>query len=357
MSTVAGTIPRITFPLHDWTTAMKNLSALRGLGLALLVAVAATGCGGSGDDPAPPPPPSAPPASVERDIQPSAIDPQVTEDRVHVAINPNPAVAPKGRLFIMLAGTRGVPDLYRYVLRSGASRGFHVIGLNYVNDQAVGEICAISSDAECFWNVRREVILGTDYSSEVAVAPPDAIVTRLNKALNYLNAQHPEEGWEKFLLGGSVDWSKVVIAGHSQGGGHAGVIAKLFSVDRAVYFASPADWDLRTDRPAGWEAAAGATPASRQWGFAHLQDSLVPWNQLSVIWQTMGLTSSAGAVSVDSSTSSTYSSSHTLTTNATPRNGAAADPDHGATVLDSVTPLKSDGTPLFDAVWAYLAFR
>lgn len=334
--------------------------ASRVLGLSMLVAALASGCGGGGSSAeVVPPPTDGAPASVERDVSPKTIDPQVDdrENRDHVAINPNPAVAATGRLFVMLPGTGGSPSMYRYVLRSGATRGFHAIGLDYANPEAVGQICARSTDDNCFWDVRREIITGNDTSRDVAIAAPDAIITRLTKALNYLHSAHPGEGWGQYLVSGTVNWSKVVIAGHSQGGGHAGVIAKLFVVNRAVYFSSPADWNLRTDAPAGWTAAAGATSTDRQFGFAHLDDHLVPWNQLERIWRATGLVQIAGIASVDSTTPP-YDDSHALTTAATPRaGGQAADPEHGAPVLDSVTPIKGDGTPLFDEVWAYLAFR
>ena len=61
------------------------------------------------------------------------------------------------------------------------------------------------------------------------------------------------QGWGQFLLAdNTVDWRKVVLAGHSQGGGHVGVLAKSVSLNRAVYFSSPEDWYDTTDTPASW---------------------------------------------------------------------------------------------------------
>ena len=76
----------------------------------------------------------------------------------------------------------------RLILRSGSSRGFHTLGLNYPDSEAVGFTCAASADPDCFWNVRREVITGSNFSTDVAVAVPDSIETRLTKAIAYLNA-------------------------------------------------------------------------------------------------------------------------------------------------------------------------
>lgn len=329
---------------------MPRSCRLAGLALGTCLVVAA--CGGSGDAAGP----SAPP-SVERNLPPAAADSAVTTfTAAHVVINP-PAVAAVNKLFVFLPGTDGVPDNYRYILRSGAGRGFHAIGLMYQNGPApVGFVCASSTDPNCFWNARREVITGQDASSDISVALPNAIVVRLTKALTYLSQNSADEGWAQYLVSGAVDWSKVVVAGHSQGGGHAGVLAKLFSVSRACYFSSPPDWDPVGQQPAPWEtsAQASATSPAVQFGLASVQDPSVPYSQLSVIWQALGL--AGPAISIDGNTS--FNGSHMLTTNAQPATmTGVGEPFHGMTVRDVYTPVTGSGTPVFDAAWAYLCFR
>lgn len=317
---------------------------------ALALAVAACGGGGSASGgPADPPPP----ASAERQVLPSTVDPAVDrqQDRPHVVIAPGGTQA--GRLFVMLAGTGGQPSQYREVLRVGAARGLHAVGLDYPNPQSVGSLCAAAVD-DCFWAVRREVVTGQDLSPRVTIAPPDAIVTRLARLLVYLDANFPAEGWGRYLTSTrQPDWSRIVVAGHSQGGGHAAVIAKLVPVARAVYFASPADWQTAFNRPAPWMAGAGATPPARQLGFTHLRDGLVPYGELVSNWAALGL--DTPAVSVDS-TLPPYGGSRTLTTALAPAPGVAVDREHGAPVLDSVTPRAADGSPVYAPVWVHLAF-
>lgn len=329
------------------------------LAAAALAAAVLAGCGGGGDSSssAPTPPPIGP-ASVERDLSPATIDPRVdTNMQPHVAINPSPKVAAAHRLFVFLPGTEGTPDLYRLILRSGAKRGFHSIGINYPNDEAVGVLCASSVDPNCFWNVRREVITGTDSSPLVNVDGPNSIVTRLTEAIANLQQNHPDEGWGQYLAGGAIDWSKVIISGHSQGGGHAGVMTKLYALNRACYFASPADWSLFFNAPAAWTSRPDMTATARQFGFTHLLDPLVPYSELSLIWQRIGLDVFGAARSADSGVAA-VGSVHMLTTNATPSdNGPSASPYHGATVLDNVTPLDAGGEPVFDAIWGYLCFQ
>jgi hypothetical protein len=316
---------------------------------SILVAVAGCG-GGGGGGVAPAPPPSG---STERDVAPATVDTNVTTaTEPHVAITPSGAAA--GKLFVFLPGTKGHPSYYRLILRSGAARGYHGIGINYPNPRSVDDVCGSSADS-CFWDVRREVVTGADESALVDVGTADAIVPRLERALAYLNSTYPDEGWGQYLSGASVEWSKVVVAGHSQGGGHAGVMAKLYAMDRAVYFASPAD--SIGGQPVAWMSFANRTPASQQFGFGNTRDSLVPYNVLQRNWAALGLAGFGSPASVDGQSVGAFGSTRLLTTSVDGEtNGVVFSPTHGSTVIDGATPLDAEGKPLFDAVWGYLCF-
>ncbi|MBI3156613.1 MAG: hypothetical protein HYZ20_14550 [Burkholderiales bacterium] len=320
--------------------------------LAMIVATLALAACGGGSSSSNEGPGST---SVEREVDPVAADPRITTaTTVHVAVTPDPSAAAAGRLFVFLPGTQGVPDLYRLVLRSGAARGYHALGLSYPNDEAVGVICLVQPSG-CFWDVRREIITGVDNSALVTVGTADAITTRIAKAIAYLDASHPGEGWGQYLVGGAIDWSRVVVGGHSQGGGHAGVMSKLYEMAGACYFSSPPDWSVADQTPATWTLRANLTPASRQYAFGNIGDALVPYDELSQIWSAMGLAAWGGPVSVDS-IAPPFGGSHMLTT-AVPGNGNMPSPEHGSTVRDAATPMDASGRPAFDPVWAYMCFR
>lgn len=328
--------------------------------LAVLLVAACLGlaaCGGGDNNESSNPP--SPPASTERDIRPEATDPAITTDlEVHIAINPSPSVTAKQKLVVMLPGTGAVPSQYRLILRSGAARGYHTVGLNYPNGQAVGTECLIDNDDDCHGKLRRETIQGTDVSPHINVNVGNSLTNRLRKLISYLHTLAPDEGWNRFLVNGEPDWSRITVAGHSQGGGHAGYLTKLVSLDRAVYFSSPADWRIDVDQPALWMTAmAPVTPASRQYGFEHVDDNLVPYATATANWRALGLDAFGGVASVDGA-ASPYGGSHQLSTNATPNSGTGVviSPTHGATVADESTPRTGTGTPLFDPVWAYLCF-
>ena len=287
---------------------------------------------------------------------PQATDAAITQAlQAHVAINPAPGVSAAGKLVVFFPGTQAQPDGYLLILRAAAAKGYHAIGLNYVNGAAVGQLCATDTDTDCHGKVRLEVITGQDASPLVAVGTADAIINRLAKLLVYLNATYPKEGWGQFLDAQQTPvWAQLNVAGHSQGGGHAGVLAKMYSLNRAAYFSSPADWRNAVNAPASWMSRASNTPPSRQYGFSHLRDPLVPWANVVPIWRALQLDTLGAPVSVDG-TASPFGGTHQLSTDATPGSGLST-AAHGATVYDISVPKNPDGSPVFAPVWSYLLF-
>lgn len=307
----------------------------------------------------PTPTPTPRPASVERDVLPVVTDPGISLAlSAHFTVNPSPAVAPAGKLFVMLPGTGAIPRFYREIVRTGATRGYHGIGLTYPNEIAVGDRYAPSPDADCPGKVRREVITGEDTSGIIAVPRAESIAARLISLLGHLQRNHPGEGWGQFLVGGQPDWSKIVVAGHSQGGGHAGFMAKLFSLERTVMFASPGDTAVAPGSPATWYALPNLTPLSRQYGFTHSGDELVPFGFVVNNWRAIGIDQFGAVASVDG-TNAPFGGSHQLSTSAPPNPnppGAIVGPLHASPVVDAATPLSAAGEPLYRPVWIYLAF-
>jgi hypothetical protein len=272
----------------------------------------------------------------------------------HFAVNPSPAVTAKGRLFVMLPGTGAVPRFYRQIVRVGAARGYHAIGLTYPNDTAIGDLCGTTAPADCSALARREVITGTDTSGVVSVDSNNAINGRLIVLLTYLNSTYPAEGWGQYLIGGAPDWSRITVAGHSQGAGHAAFIGKISSVNRVVVFSGPAD--VSASGVAPWLGQAGLTPASRYYGFTHTGDTLVPIALALAAWSALGMNANTPPTDVGTTTAP-YGNAQQLITSAPPNPAApTTSPEHGATIADAVTPLNAQGGFVFQPVWEYLAF-
>lgn len=339
--------------------------------LALGIVFALTSCGGDSvsggtappvviapTPPVPPPPPPPAVASVERDIAPATTNPALTDNlSAHFAINPASASV-RNRLFVMLPGTTAIPRFYRLIVRAGAARGYHSIGLTYPNDEAVGTICAASPRPDCPGEVRREIIAGTDTSPLVAITPANSITGRLVSMLIYMQATYPGEGWGQYLVGGAPNWAVITVAGHSQGAGHAGYMAKLHILDRVAMFSGPGDVGNVAGTPAQWITLPNATPAARQYGYTHRQDELVPLALIEFNWSQIGLGAFGAPVSVDGS-AAPFGDRRQLTTNIaipiSPLSPTTA-PAHGGTVVDVVTPLTTGGEPLYLPVWNYMIF-
>jgi hypothetical protein len=288
------------------------------------------------------------------------VDPAGTDAEIgrwlapHVVVIDRDAV-PLDLLYVHLPGSRDVPASSRRILHHGAALGYPAIGLRYPNSWAVFNLCTSSGDARCFEDVRLEIIDGIDRTDLVDVGPADCITNRLQRLLVFLAGAYPDDGWARFLdRQGEVEWSKVVLSGHSQGAGHAVMLAKIHRVARVGLLAGPTDYSNSFDRPADWLAKVGLTPAEDHWGFGHVDDTLVPEDHLLAIWRDLGMGAFGEAVTVDA-TSPPYDGSHMLFTAAESGflGGLAA---HASVVIDLFTPTFDDGSARFGVVWETMLF-
>ena len=186
----------------------------------------------------------------------------------HYALRPTGA-APR-TLLLFFTGSGGHPtgavntSPSTNVYAAAVSDGDAVLSLSYANMESVGDLCGVHDD--CYFPTRQSIILGQHETNAALEATPDeGIVDRAARALRYLAAGDPAGGWGSFLT--SLDpaaepattlaWSKIIVAGHSQGGGHAAAMGKLFPVARVVQLSSTCDSVGPT--PATWTNGATGT--------------------------------------------------------------------------------------------------
>jgi hypothetical protein len=217
------------------------------------------------------------------------------------AANVNYAIAPdsgaNGQLVLFLNGSGGHPSEQiasptESFYGAAAGLGYHVLAVSYRSNETIAEQC-VCADA-CYFPSRQTVITGTlepgaspDLQSPL-MRVDESIAGRAALALQWLVANDPTHGWDAFLTSASasappdtqIDWPKVVAAGHSQGGGHAAAIGKLYPVARVVQLSATCDAALSTANcshaadpslatPATWtsrENGTWQTPASVFWG-------------------------------------------------------------------------------------------
>jgi hypothetical protein len=291
---------------------------------------------------------AAGPGVTVHSILPSAADPSLTGTE-----SPNVAIVRRhahfnGLLLVFLPGTGGKPGCCELYLRAAASLGYHAVGLTYDNQTAVGIRCL--NDLSCFGTVRRNEFDGTDPSAFISLQPRQGIEHRLASLLSYLAKRHPREGWRGFLRHGMPDWGRIVMSGHSQGGGEAAFIGTIKRLRGVVTLSSPPDTNL-SHVPATWVAGVphGRTPLDRFVGFVHSGDPF--YARIIADWQAMNLSSFGALRSVDGARPP-YRHAHELISSAPLPLVILA--THDSTAVDSATPSCANGSAEYAPVWDYM---
>lgn len=287
-------------------------------------------------------------------VPPTAPDPGTTGPSTPDIAMVGPQSRWNGLLVVFLPGQGRRPKCCLDFLTEAASLGFHAIGLTYDNAVAVGARCL--GRPACYGEIRRNLFDGATPGRFSAVPPRDTIEHRLVSLLSYLNALYPTGGWAPYLPSSSSvpDYARIVLAGHSDGGGEAAFIASVRAVKGVVVFSGPLDADSQ-DVAAPWLSAVRlgrATPAGRFYAFEHTGDPYAA--PIRADWTAMGLDgldATGGPVSVDT-TGAPYGGAHELVSSATlPAVPLAA---HDSTVVDAAQPRCPGGALVYTPVWRYL---
>lgn len=221
------------------------------------------------------------------------VDPHATNTAIAAVHGPHlvlydPQAPPMHRLFVFLPGTGGKAEGAMPIATAFAHWGYHAIALDY-EDNVVAVTCARSTDPECFDLYRKAIVTGAPVSDNILVNPTNSILSRLQNLLLYLAQHDPAGGWQEFLRQGNPEWERIVIAGHSQGSGHAAYIGKLFAVNRVLMFSGPQDYLVTLHRPAPWLSQYSATPPSRYFAFLNWKDPFNVHHQIANCMALMDL--------------------------------------------------------------------
>lgn len=244
----------------------------------------------------------------------------------------------------MIGGTDAIPDDNRRLDGEFAALGFRVIGLDYKNT-VITTVCSNSTDRACFNQFRQEITFGTPVSAQVEVDSVNSIVNRFRQLLVHLVKQDPTGQWSEFSRNGQIQWDKIIVAGHSQGAGHAAYLGKHFPVSRVVLFAGPQDYLVNYKSPADWLSEKGVTAPDRYYAFLHLKDPFDVNRQLANCAKLMATTTlDSAAVTPGRAVKGDH---HILITNIATKN------PHWSLINIDEMPLTSDSSG-FKPAWTYL---
>ena len=245
------------------------------------------------------------------------------------------------RLFLFLGGTGSNPKFYKIISNFAGSLGYDVINLSYNNSVAAASL-ANSPDSLAFNKYRQEVCYGTPQSPDVTVDTLNSIYTRTINILNYLNVTFPDQNWGQYLdSSGVIDWSRIIVAGHSQGSGHACYFGKLNLVDRILLFSGPNDYSIFFSNSANWLRTPGLTNIEKHFSYLSLLDEAIDYEIQLINIQGLNLYPTYDTTYVDPS-KAPYNHSHCLYTRQPP----------GLTILNHNSPVKF--SIINNAVWTYM---
>lgn len=179
------------------------------------------------------------------------------------------------KLFLFIGGTNSSTWSYYAICNFAATLGYDVINISYPNTVAAASLGG-SADSMIMNKFRQEVCYGTPICDDVTVDSLNSIYTRTIKLIQYLHETYPSHNWNQYLsTPNTLNWSKIAVGGHSQGGGHACYFAKMNEVERVLMFASPNDFSFYYSTPANWLRTPGITSLNKHFAYLHLLDELM----------------------------------------------------------------------------------
>lgn len=291
-------------------------------------------------------------------VQPRDTDDQIglgdfgknPRDSHFVAIDKS--VTPRNKCFVMLPGMFGNPEMYTEIVQNAARDGFHAFVLCYPNRWTIEtELCVNSPSDNCFAQARQEVLTGQDVSPDVICDRANSIENRLVKMMMFLAKSYPTDGWNQFVTDSTLNWTKLVLAGHSQGAGFAVFAGIKHEVARVVMLGGPRDFSTYFKRPASWYSKDfSETYLDQFFGLSHTNDLKV---LQSSIWSDLGLAPPSNSTTIYDGRGD-FPGKRMLWLNVEPYNDTSALRYHNSVAVDQSVPRDSKGVSI-NRLWSYLS--
>ncbi len=280
------------------------------------------------------------------------INPGLTDHSIHKNLTKHHVYIPSdpkhynNKLLVFLPGTGAKPAYYDQFNAYAARLGFHVIGLNYMNKQKLFKLCSKKPEG-CYEKTCREIIDGVDRTPDINIKPVNSIKNRLLKLLKYLDNNYPDKSWEQFYSKERILWNKINLAGHSQGGELAGIIAKHNTVQRVIFFNSPNGITLHGNKRhklAAWINRNNQTESKRYYGFYHKANTGQRKLRIYRILSMLKFGSEVNATKISTSDNA----AHVVFSDFNTHN------PHSAIVMDKYLPSSTIEKQMIKDAWKYL---
>lgn len=312
----------------------------------------------------------------QRSVDPRLTDPSLPTEALFTNIAQSASGTVRNKLALVFHGTSANPQAHTELISALAGDGYHVAAVRYNAVLSATGGCpdvTQAEDPDCHQNLRAETVFGQNVADPEGHAFDHQLlnITRTNSAMNrtlklvnYLAATYPAEGWGQYLVrdaGGSctsfnttygtcnLDWSKVVLMGHSQGGSVALYMSSFYPVSRVGMLSGAYDaWDNGdgTLTTADWILARRPKiPVAKVVEFVHTRD--VGITRIRAVEKSLGL---SGTETNVLNSARPWNYSQRLITTITPTCPLDSSQSHNATAQDLCAP---DGQ--FVPVWRYMA--
>jgi hypothetical protein len=217
---------------------------------------------------------------------------------LHFFCAPEDAARWNGRTLLHLVGTGDTPAATNGILKRACALGFAGLAPMYENERDARSSCR--SDAACYLAMRQTIVYGQPFAgAPFAIDDANGILRRTEQLLAHVAGAE---------AGAFAPWSTIrarflartlesfALSGHSQGSGHALLVARDFQVERLVMLGGV------TDRLASGTAGNAAptwiatfatsgakTPSSRFLGYVHEDDTIAVYAQVASNYDALGL--------------------------------------------------------------------
>jgi hypothetical protein len=283
--------------------------------------------------------PNSAPGMQVYQILPSDVDPSIKRFNKPNIVLVKDGLPATANLLVFFPGTGGEPNGAWPFLVAGADAGYRVIGLMYDNGVSVPNTCGPQADPACSDRFREKRIFGDADSADIDDLSNESVMNRLMKLLHYLDQIQPDQHWGQYLTSGLPKWSRIAVAGHSQGGGVAAYIGKKRSVYRVINLSGAWDRVEATKQWAPWITSPSATPLDRWYCAYHAKESRA--DAMKAAYAMMQIPPD-------------HIRELTLEPNPANTMPKGADVYHVSMAATAVTPLDANGQPAYAADWAFM---